>query len=87
MALKHRSSIIIPLNNPISFTIEVARFVETGGGTPFTVGRMNDEYLGYNRRGIITDPAKWEKGFRDQTGRNVNEAINGLAKIYAMLGQ
>lgn len=74
-------------DNAREITINVARFVETGGGTKYTPGWMYDEYVSYiSERGKRGIPTKWSAEFLNQTGANVNEAVNGIAKLFAMLG-
>ena len=39
----------------------------------------------FKMAGTDTDPSKWSKAFRDQTGANVNFAANGIAKALKQL--
>ncbi len=75
-------------SNAREITISVARFVETGGGSEQTVGWMYEEYVSYRAVfGKRTKPERWSGEFRDQTGANVNEAVNGIAKLLVMLAE
>jgi hypothetical protein len=60
--------------------VAVAKFTETGGGSQ-TPGAMYTEFKSYIDDDIAIDSTQWKKAFLDQTGKNVNTAINGVAKL------
>ena len=68
-------------------TFTVGKFCDTGGSTTRTPGWMYETYLDYFTEGIATNSNEWDSAFLDQTGRNVNTAVNGIAKLLVMLSQ
>ena len=68
-----------------AITFEVARYTDTGGGTANTPGDMYDTYLGYDALNIDMKPDQWDQGFTDQSGKNINKAVNAVAKLLRLL--
>jgi len=66
--------------------LAVAEFTDTGGGTDETAGSMYNRWEEYTpkKRG---DPSEWDDVFLDQTGKNINVAVNAIAKLLRKLGQ
>jgi hypothetical protein len=77
----------VPGVNAYQVALSVADHTAHGGGTARNPKWMWARLTKYKKMKIDTKPDKWEKGFRDQTGANVNYAINGIAKMLRALGQ
>ena len=65
--------------------LTIAKFTERGGGG-INVGEMYTKWLQL-RRQRKSSPSEWPEGFMNQSGRNINESINGIAKVLKMLGR
>jgi hypothetical protein len=63
----------------------VAQFTENGGGTPERPGVMIKQLAKLKKAGMLNDPNDWDSTFRDQTGANVNYAINAIGKLLHLL--
>jgi zinc dependent phospholipase C len=74
----------VPGNSPNAIALAVARFTEKGndGRDP---GWMNTKMKAYARMRILRRSEDWQDDFTEQTGQNVNYAINGVAKLLGML--
>lgn len=88
------STFISPLNNtqvtgdtPEKIAIDLAWFVETGGTDGHNASWMLNEYKTYGARRIKTTPSKWNEEFLNQSGKNINQAANAIAKILKILMQ
>ena len=77
----------ISANTPRNIAFEVAKFTDTGGGTINTPGKMYQTYLGYEEDGLKSKPDEWDQDFLDQSGHNINKAVNAVAKLLKKLMQ
>lgn len=67
--------------------IALAKFVDTGGGGTQTPGEMYKTWKALVKAGKANDPSKWPQEFMDQSGKNIDESTNAVAKLLAMLRQ
>lgn len=74
-------------DNAEEVTFTVAKFTDTGGGTTRTAGWMYNTWLTEIEEGDTRKIAEWDRKFVEQTGHNVNTAINGIAKLLIKLSQ
>lgn len=74
-------------NTADEIAVSVARFDETGGGTIRTPGWMYEQLQSYAGNGTLTDASQWDKKFLDQTGNNVNMAVNGISELLIELSK
>lgn len=65
----------------------VARFTDRGNGTVNTAGHMYTVWKNLRTQHNASETSNWTANFRDQTGKNVNESINGIAKLLVLLSQ
>jgi hypothetical protein len=70
---------------PSAVALTVAKFVEMGEVDGLTPGAMYKEWNKLRKQKKASNPDKWSETFRDQTGHNINESINGVAKLLGML--
>ncbi len=88
-SLSIMESFIVPESinesDPKQIAFGIAKFTDTGGNTSNTPGVMYETLLTYNTNGTITKPDKWDADFMDQTGRNVNHAVNSVAQLLRLL--
>ena len=68
-------------------TLTVAKFSDTGGGTIRTPGWMYEQWEALVDDGLATDTDNWNEKFTEQSGRNVNVAVNGIAKLLVKVSQ
>jgi hypothetical protein len=66
--------------------LAVAEFTDTGGGTTRTAGSMYKRWVKFTPQ-KRSDPAEWEDVFLDQTGKNINVAVNAIAKLLRKMGE
>jgi hypothetical protein len=75
-------------DTPETIARTVALRVERGtGDSNRHPGWMHEHYAGLKKQGLHLQPGKWDTPFRNQTGQNVNVAVNGIAKLLLMLLQ
>ncbi len=67
-------------------TLNVAEFVDTGGGSVRTTGWMYKRWLAI-MEGDERDTSTWTNAFLDQTGKNVNFSANGVRELLIKLSQ
>ena len=79
------SEIAITGNTPESILYEVAAYTDTGNSTAQDTGWMYDQIMIYKTKGWVKKPEKWDPKFLDQSGKNVNKAVNALAKLLIMV--
>lgn len=74
-------------STPEIIALNVAKFVERGEIDGLAPGAMYREWnkLRAQKRG--SDPAKWSENFRNQTGHNINQSMNGVAKLLRLLSE
>jgi hypothetical protein len=46
---------------------------------------MDSHYAALKRQGLHSKPERWHPPFREQTGRNINTAVNGIAKALRLI--
>lgn len=73
----------VPGDTAEEIALAIARYCDTGGGTIRTPGWMYEQWTMYIKNGAASDTSAWDKKFLEQTGRNVNIAINGVAELLA----
>ena len=74
-------------DSPADVAFAVARHTEKGDSNR-DPGWMNRQMNAFARRGVLRRSDRWSDAFRDQTGINVNFAINAVAKLLvAMNGE
>jgi hypothetical protein len=77
----------VSATTPRNIAFEVAKFTDTGGGTVNTPGHMYQTYLGYESNGIKAKPDQWDQDFLDQSGHNINKAVNAVSALLKKLMQ
>jgi hypothetical protein len=77
----------VPGDTAEEIAVAIARFTETGGGTTRNTGWMYDQWLTEIEEGNTTAPSNWDPKFLDQSGRNINMAVNGLAELLVLLSR
>lgn len=75
----------ISANTPRNIAFEVALFTDTGGGTANNPDRMYLTLLGYDADNLHMKPDRWDQDFLDQSGQNINKAVNAIAKLLRRL--
>ena len=70
-------------DTPEEIAYEIAEY--TDHGTNQNTGWMYSQATSYFKTNELSNPELWNDAFTDQTGRNVNKAINGIAKLISML--
>ena len=71
-------------DSPAEIAFTVARHTEEGDSNRDPEW-MNRQMNAFAQRGILGRSAQWSDAFRNQTGMNVNYAINGVAKMLAAM--
>ena len=76
----------VPGDSPMAVAFSLARYTERGnsGRNP---GWMNQQMKAYNAKNILLQSDKWDPAFVDETGENVNYAVNGVARLLTMLDE
>jgi hypothetical protein len=46
---------------------------------------MHDRYAELKEQGIHLQPEMWDEAFTNQTGQNIDVAVNGIAKLLQMI--
>ncbi len=72
---------------PEAIAEAVALFDEQGGGTAHRPGWMIAQLTAMGKAHSISDVDEWGAAFHDQTGVNVNYAVNAVQKLIAMIAE
>jgi len=81
------NEIAITGDDPEAILYEVASYTDTGNGGTRDTGWMYDQILIYKTKGWVKKPEKWDSKFLDQSGKNVNKAVNALATLLKMVNE
>jgi len=74
-------------SKPETIALNVAKFVEEGEVDGLTPGAMYKEWNKLRAQKKGSNPAKWSEDFRNQTGHNINQSINGVSKLLRLLSE
>jgi hypothetical protein len=77
----------VPGDDAEEIALSVAKFVDTGGGTIRTTGWMYEKWEIHYANGEAKPASGWNSKFLEQTRRNVNMSINGIAELLVALSQ